>query len=366
MGKSNSHQRRTDKTARRKRRLAQRNKTGDRFTPGPVPLQPPTPATFSTPRVRGAIHRLIPTDEPMPLEQMARRYDFAHQDHSPVNGVTWTAEEFLNLEWVRDDTSMFDDEPDKRDEIVARYGEKIPADLAVLDMRAHHFIGVYTCNVSDESIDAVHITDVADTADLREALGILHRDGWIIPMANGELVAPQLFLQQIPSAPPHVTRCARASHFYCRFQLVPLQDHKVPAVAELMKACNWEREDFTVTTGHVWTPDEFRALPWLQPRDLASNDQLAAEYQRILQRSEDGIPADEAVLDLAASAFPGIVVGNFDLLMPEEVVVEFTHAQDLRQALGLLHRDGLLLPLANGMLAAPTLAKTLVTSTAAA
>lgn len=47
-------------------------------------------------------------------------------------------------------------------------------------------------------------------------------------------------------------------------------------------------------------------------------------------------------------------------------MLDFTGAADLRQALGQLHRDGLLLPLANGALVAPTSAKSIAEPLSAA
>ncbi|MGV9375593.1 hypothetical protein ACWDRB_07255 [Nonomuraea sp. NPDC003707] len=81
-----------------------------------------------------------------------------------------------------------------------------------------------------------------------------------------------------------------------------------------------------------------RALPWLQPKGLKLNNSLAGAHELIRKRHGDQIPADQAMLDIAAAAFAGIVVGDFDVLLLEDVVLDFTGAADLRQALGQLRR----------------------------
>ncbi|MEU6718320.1 hypothetical protein ABZ897_43215 [Nonomuraea sp. NPDC046802] len=59
----------------------------------------------------------------------------------------------------------------------------------------------------------------------------------------------------------------------------------------------------------------------------------------------------------AAADFPHIMAGNFDFTDDKQIILTFTQTDDIRQAFDTLHRDGLLIPMTNGLLLAPTLAK---------
>ncbi|MFF0249888.1 hypothetical protein [Streptosporangium sandarakinum] len=360
MGKPNQQQRRAKKAARRKQRLAGRPANAERASKGQefalAPLFPPGP-TLDDLGWQCPVSRLVPLETPRTLEQLARRHGITDSDHVSLNGQWWTPEEFLALRWV---TEICEDEEEQaRDDILARYGKKIPADLALLDFSARRFIGVTTWDDYCIEIDAEHVTALAQTSDLREALAILHRDGWITPMSDGLLDAPSLLLERVPPAPPYVRRWPTASHLYTRFRLEPLPADAVPDLEELLYACQsrWTDQGLHPVTGTTWTPKQLSGHPWLNARKGEPAPQMVDEYQHILDRYGDEIPADQAILDLAAVALPYIVTGNFDLVGDEQLVLAFTQTDDLRQAFGALHRDGLLLPLANGLLLAPGLAK---------
>ncbi|MEU9835590.1 hypothetical protein AB0D67_28990 [Streptosporangium sp. NPDC048047] len=360
MGKPNQQQRRVKKAARRKQRLAGRPANAERpakgHKPAPAPLFSPGP-TLDDLGWQRPVHRLVPLETPRTLEQLARRYGLADSDHVSLNGQWWTPEEFLALQWIEE---ICDDEEEKtRDDILARYGTKIPADLAVLDFSTCRFIGVTTWNDYFLATCAEDLTALAQTSDLREALAILHRDGWITPMADGLLDAPSLLLERVPPAPPYARRWPTASHLHTRFRLQVLPADVVPTLDELLYACQfqWMDQDLHSITGMTWTSKQLRDHPWLDAREGELDPQVVDEYQRILDRYGEEIPAEQAALDLAAVALPYIVTGNFDLVSDEQLILSFAQTGDLRQALGTLHRDGLLFPLANGLLLAPGLAK---------
>lgn len=361
MGKPNPQQRRANKVTRRKQRLAgrqvspERSRTKDHST-HLAPLASPGP-TFADLGWVPPVSRLVPLDTPRSLEQLARRHRLTAKDHVCVNDQWWSPEEFAALEWIEE---LCDDAADQaREEILAHYGEKIPADLALLDFSARKFLGVTTWNEYGIETRAEHITALAQTPNLREALAILHRDGWVVPMADGFLDAPGLLFQQVPPAPLHVRRWPTASHLYAGFHLGRLPADEIPTLDELLYACQfqWEHQDLLPVTGRTWTPEQLSDHPWLTEGELEPDELMINEYERILQRYGEEIPADQAVMDLAVAACPSIMVGNFDLVDDARLVWDFTQSDDLRQAFGALHRDGLLIPLANGLLIAPALAK---------
>ncbi|MFD1546000.1 hypothetical protein [Nonomuraea guangzhouensis] len=361
MGKPNPQQRRAKKAARRRQRLAGRQTNAEESRNGLKghfpPLSSPGP-TLADLGWQRPVSRLVPLETPRTLEQLALRHRISGEDHVCVNGQWWTPEEFLALEWIDE---LCDDEADQaRDEILARYGEKIPADLALLDFSARSFLGVTTWNDCGIEARSEHVTALAQTSGLREALGILHRGGWITPMADGFLDAPGLLLQRVPPAPPHVRRWPTASHLYTRFRLDPLPADEVPTLDTLLDACRFQwdlRSGLHPATSLTWSPEQLSAHPWLAEGDSEPDPLMIDEYERILDRYGDEIPADQAVMDLAAVAFPHVMAGNFDFTDDTQIILTFAQTDDIRQAFDILHRDGLLIPMANGLLLAPTLAK---------
>ncbi|MFI7643796.1 hypothetical protein [Nonomuraea sp. NPDC049400] len=361
MGKPNQQQRRAKKAARRKQRISGRQTNAERSSKAQKASLPPLPAPGPTLADLGwqlPVSRLVPLETPRTLEQLALRHGITGEDHVSVNGQRWTPEEFLALEWIDE---LCDDAADQaRDEILARYGETIPADLALLDFSARSFLSVTTWNEYGIEARPEHVTALAQTPDLREALGILHRDGWITPMADGFLDAPGLLLQRVPPAPPHVRRWPTVSDFHARFRLDLLPADEVPTLDELLFACRFQwdlRSGLHPAAGMIWTPEQLSCHPWLVGGESKPDPLMIDECERILDRYGDEIPADQAVMDLAAAAFPYVMAGNFDFVDDKQLIFTFTQTDDIRQAFGTMHRDGLLIPMANGLLLAPTLAK---------
>ncbi|NJP98449.1 hypothetical protein HCN51_55050 [Nonomuraea sp. FMUSA5-5] len=176
-------------------------------------------------------------------------------------------------------------------------------------------------------------------------------------MADGFLDAPRLFLHRVPPAPPYARRWPTASRLHTRFRLDPLPADQVLSLEELLYACQflWTRHGLYPVTGVTWTPEQLGRHPWLQAEADEPDPLMVEEYECILARHGDKIPADDAILDLAATVSPTIVTGNFDVVDDEQLVAAFAQTDNLRQALAALHRGGQLIPLANGVLLAPGL-----------
>lgn len=86
----------------------------------------------------------------------------------PVTGIIWSQEEFLALPWVGDYLPP-GSELDPRGQICDRYGEKIPADLAVIDMAADDTTVIAAANARRSYLDSVHLLAFTETEDLRQA-----------------------------------------------------------------------------------------------------------------------------------------------------------------------------------------------------
>ncbi|WP_141703889.1 hypothetical protein [Planobispora rosea] len=202
MGRAKAQQRHVKKKQRRQKRQEAHRNSSPRspverssislLTRLPSPISPVAYDRLA-PRFR-----LIPIDwqEPPTVEHLVSALQLGDEDGTPVNGVIWTAEEFLSLPWVQEMGVHREGEPDERDLIIERYGDRIPADLAVLDMESRFFGGIAVSN-ADLIIEKEHILGFAGVGDLRQALILMHRDGWIVPLANGMIVAPGLFLERI-------------------------------------------------------------------------------------------------------------------------------------------------------------------------
>ncbi|MCP2358285.1 hypothetical protein HD597_005305 [Nonomuraea thailandensis] len=348
------------KVARRRQRLTGRPTSGKDSRSGLQGHRPSAPeATVLDLGWQPPVLRLVPLVPAATLEQLALRHGLTGEDHVSVNGQWWTPEQFLALKWIPE---LCEDEVDRvREEIPARYGGKIPADLALLDISGAHFLGFTTWNEVGIECRAEHVTALAQTSDLREALGVLHRDGWITPMADGFLDAPGLVLRPVPPAPPHVRRWPTASHLHTRFRLAPLPADEIPDLAALLDACRfpWTAQGLYPVTGETWTPEQLGRHPWVQAAAHGRDLPTMRAYEQLVARHGDEIPADQAIVELSGVVSPHIVTGNFDVVDDEQLILSFAQADDLCQALTTLHRDGLLIPLANGLLLVPALAKTI-------
>ncbi|GGL48377.1 hypothetical protein [Planomonospora parontospora] len=207
MGRPNTHSHRAKKRGAQKAQRRKKQHEGRRGAASSAPSDPFLPFRIVAPLVTGPStgdahrpprFRLVPLDwqEPPTLEQLVGATDLVGEEETPANGLIWSPEEFRNLSWVQELGPDYEGEADERDLIVERYGDQIPADLAVIDMMARFFGGVVVSN-DDWINNEEHVLEFAGVSDLHQALTKMHREGWLTPLTNGILVAPGLFLECI-------------------------------------------------------------------------------------------------------------------------------------------------------------------------
>ena len=111
----------------------------------------------------------------------------------------WGREEFLALPWVEDYLpagGLPGSEQDPRRQICERYGERIPADLAVIDMAADDITVIAIANAPRSYVEPDHLCTFTGVDDIREALHGLYAEALIIPLSNGLVLAPGFVLQR--------------------------------------------------------------------------------------------------------------------------------------------------------------------------
>ena len=145
--------------------------------------------------------RLARTARPMTRAAIIKRYGARGDERRgrPVSGIIWSREEFLALPWVEDYLpagGIPGSEQDPRGQICERYGERIPADLAVLDMAADDTAVIALANTSRSYVQPDHLCTFTGLDDIREALHRLYAEGLVVPLSNGLIVAPGLILQR--------------------------------------------------------------------------------------------------------------------------------------------------------------------------
>ena len=151
-----------------------------------------------------ARYRLARAARPVTRTAAIRRHGArgSHGRGRPASGITWNREQFLALPWVENYPSaagMPGSEQDPRGQICERYGERIPADLAVLDMAAGDTTVIAVANAPRSYVQPDHLCTFTGLDDIREALHRLYHDGLLVPLSNGLIVAPGLVLER--SAP---------------------------------------------------------------------------------------------------------------------------------------------------------------------
>lgn len=143
----------------------------------------------------GARYRLARAVRPVPLERfladLALRYGTAPR---PAAGVLWTRAEFARQQWVAEWAADAPEGERFRDAVLAAHGDRIPADLAVLEALALDFQGIETPGREASWVRESHVLDFAGVTDLSVALHLLYRADWIVPLCDGTVVAPRLVL----------------------------------------------------------------------------------------------------------------------------------------------------------------------------
>ena len=217
MGKRDSATRRAQKTQRRNRRKARNNETGSRANNPVIDsntwtahqalgqmsqyLAAPTPPPeLAGPSSAGVIpydasgYRLIESPQEAPWDAY---WESKGEDTKPACGLILSTQEFLDLQWVDEFIRMEDNGELFRDTIIERYGDAIPLDMAVVESQILQFTGFETANAGDDLINEEHVCGFAGTTDLSEALHRLYKDGLIVPLSNGLIIAPRLALERI-------------------------------------------------------------------------------------------------------------------------------------------------------------------------
>ncbi len=148
-----------------------------------------------------ARYRLARAPRPMTRTEITRRSGVRGNEGRgrPVSGVVWSREEFLALPWVEDYLpagGVPGSEQDPRRQICERYGERIPADLAVIDMAADDITVIAIANAPRSYVEPDHLCTFVGVDDIREALHRLYAEALIIPLSNGLVLAPGFVLQR--------------------------------------------------------------------------------------------------------------------------------------------------------------------------
>lgn len=165
-----------------------------------IPAKPDltNPGEFYDP----ARYRLARTPRPMTRTELLKRSGARakHGRGHPAGGLTWSREEFLALPWVQDYLPAGGapgSETDPRPQICERYGEKIPADLAVIDMAADDPTVIAVANASRSYVEPGHLCAFTGLDDTRQALHRLDSERLLIPLSNGLILAPSLILERV-------------------------------------------------------------------------------------------------------------------------------------------------------------------------
>jgi len=148
-----------------------------------------------------ARYRLAKAPRPMTRTEITRRSGVRGYGRRgrPVSGIVWSREEFLALPWVEDYLpagGLPGSEKDPRGQICERYGERIPADLAVIDMAADDTTVITLANAPRSYLQPDHLCTFTGLDDIREALHHLYDQGLIIPLSNGLILSPSLILER--------------------------------------------------------------------------------------------------------------------------------------------------------------------------
>lgn len=88
-------------------------------------------------------------------------------------------------------------EHDPRSQICDRYREKIPADLAFIDMAADDITVIAVANARRSYLEPGHLLAFTGADDLRQALHHMDSQGLLLPLSNGLVLAPGLILEPV-------------------------------------------------------------------------------------------------------------------------------------------------------------------------
>src|SRR5262249_13855740 len=117
----------------------------------------------------------------------------------PVSGIVWRREEVLALPWGEaylPAGGLPGSAKDPRGRVCERYGERVPAGPAVIDIAADRTPRRALPNAPPAYLQPDHLCTFTGLDDVREALHRLYDQGLIIPLSNGLILAPSLILQR--------------------------------------------------------------------------------------------------------------------------------------------------------------------------
>jgi hypothetical protein len=142
-----------------------------------------------------ARYRLVEAAMPLSLQEFIAIHHPDGPSVQPVGGRLWSRVEFLDQQWVSEWVAESDEAEHFCLMVFERYGTMIPADLAVLDALAEDFHGFETIGREASWVHEMHVQAFTGIIDLREALHLMYRDGWVTPLDDGTVVAPRIALE---------------------------------------------------------------------------------------------------------------------------------------------------------------------------
>jgi hypothetical protein len=147
------------------------------------------------PDIDPARYRLVEAAVPLSLQEFVAIHHPAGHVVQSVGGRFWTRAEFLDQQWVAEWVAESDEAEHFCLRLFERYGSMIPADLAVLDALAEDFQGFETIGWEASWVQEMHVQAFTGILDLREALHLMHRQGWVTPLDDGTVIAPRIALE---------------------------------------------------------------------------------------------------------------------------------------------------------------------------
>ncbi len=169
-----------------------------------IPVVPARPDLTGSGSYDPDRYRLARAPRAAPWPQMVKKYGArdGYECGYPVTGIIWNQQEFLALPWVQDYLSasgLPGSEHDPRGQICGRYGEKIPADLAVIDMAADDTTVIAVANARSGYLEPAHLRAFTGVDNVRDALRQLSSQKLLLPLSNGLVLAPDLILELVPA-----------------------------------------------------------------------------------------------------------------------------------------------------------------------
>ena len=120
-----------------------------------------------------------------------------------ATGLYWNREEFLQEPWIAEYIEEREEGVEFRDDVLRRYGSRIPAAFVTLDYGAECFdakgliVPIITANSTLGCVTVEHVRGFAQQDDARKALHLLFERGLLFPLTGAEILAPCLSLERV-------------------------------------------------------------------------------------------------------------------------------------------------------------------------